>query len=400
MNLHVATGSADLDAGALRQATAPIAAANGLPNWLYAGDGALEAERKAVFRTGWAGIGFAKDVAEIGDIQPVTFLGEPLVMVRDRDGELRVFQNTCRHRGVILVEKAGKSTGLIRCPYHAWCYSLKGELKQTPHAGGPGIHAHESVDKSKLGLIEIRSHVWLGVVFVNLSGDAAPFEQQFAGLLERWRDFDKPIHFGGPESAFTLEVATNWKLAVENYCESYHLPFIHPGLNAYSRLEDHDNILGDGPWSGQLTRVYNPSLDDSGRAFRHFDDLDPRWETNAEYIAVYPNVLMGVHKDHTYAMILEPVARDRTLEHVAIFYTGQQALGDDMRDLREKNATQWREIFIEDIGVVESMQRGRSASAFDGGHFSAVMDESTHHFHRWIASQFLAGDPAPDVDER
>ena len=398
MNLHVTQDSANPELDALRAAAAPIGQANGLPNWLYSSPQALDAERENVFKPNWAGIGFTKDVAENGDVKPVTFLGEPLLLVRDRDGQVRVFQNTCRHRGVVLVEKAHNSTGLIRCPYHAWCYSLKGDLKQTPHAGGPGIHEHESVDKTKLGLIEIRSHVWLGVVFVNLSGDAPPFEEAFASLLERWADFDKPIHYAGAESAFELEVQTNWKLAVENYCESYHLPFIHPGLNSYSRLEDHDNILGDGPWSGQLTRVYNPTLDDTGRSFDLFADLPQRWDSNGEYIAVYPNVLLGVHKDHTFAMILEPVSRERTREHVAIHYAAESALSDDMADLRERNATQWREVFIEDIGVVESMQRGRRASRFDGGHFSAVMDESTHHFHCWIAGQFLAAEEKSRVD--
>ncbi|MEC9343621.1 MAG: aromatic ring-hydroxylating dioxygenase subunit alpha, partial [Pseudomonadota bacterium] len=288
-------------------AAAPIASATGLPNWFYADREALAAEKQAVFAPGWAGIGFAKDVPLAGDVKPVTFLGEPLLLVRDREGAVRVFQNACRHRGVALVGKAQSTTGLLRCPYHAWCYDLKGVLRQTPHVGGPGIHEHASVDKSKLGLVEIRSHVFLDVVFVNLSGDAEPFEIAFGSMLERWRDFDRPVHHGGPDSSFSLDVATNWKLAVENYCESYHLPFIHPGLNSYSRLEDHANILGDGPWSGQLTRVYNPGLDAAGRRFTDFEGIDPRWSTNAEYLALYPNVLMGVHRDHTFAIVIEPV---------------------------------------------------------------------------------------------
>lgn len=389
MNIHPSAPDDVFDRQALVTAAAPIADATGLPNWLYCADSALQEERRAVFAPNWTGIGFAKDVPEKGDVRPVTFMGEPLLLVRDRDGEVRVFQNTCRHRGVVLVEEAKNTTGLIRCPYHAWCYSLKGDLKQTPHAGGPGIHEHESVDKSKLGLIEIRSHVYLGVVFVNLSGDAEPFESHFSSLLERWSDYDKPSWFPGAESAFTLDVATNWKLAVENYCESYHLPFIHPGLNSYSRLEDHANILGDGPWAGQLTRVYNPRPDESGRAFPHFANMPERWDTNAEYLALYPNVLLGVHKDHTYAIVLEPVTTGRTLEHVAIFYADPDTASQEWEPLRRANARLWEDIFVEDIGVVESMQRGRRAAAFDGGHFSAVMDESTHHFHRWIANCFL-----------
>jgi choline monooxygenase len=237
--------------------------------------------------------------------------------------------------------------------------------------------------------VEIRSHVFLDVVFVNLSGEALPFEEYHATMLERWKDFRKPVHFGGPESSFQLEVATNWKLAVENYCESYHLPFIHPGLNSYSRLEDHENILGDGPWSGQLTRVYSAQLDAGGRSFAHFDGLPPRWDANAEYLSVYPNVLLGVHKDHVFAMVLEPVDEGHTIEHVALYYAKPEMADGAWQEMREKNAHLWKGIFVEDIGVVESMQKGRKASGFDGGHFSPVMDESTHHFHSWIANRFL-----------
>lgn len=393
MNVQLGIPVPDLPQSALRAAAAPIAQATGLPNWLYASPAALECEKKAVFAPGWAGIGFAKDVPANGDVKPLVFLGEPLVLVRDKQGTVRVFQNTCRHRGVVLVQQAGSTTGLLRCPYHAWCYNLKGELKQTPHVGGPGIHEHEAVDKSQLGLVEIRSHVFLDVVFVNLSGDAAPFGQYFASMIERWKDFGKPVWFGGEESAFTLEVATNWKLAVENYCESYHLPFVHPGLNSYSRLEDHENILGDGAWSGQLTRVYAAQLDDAGRSFAKFDNLPPRWDQNAEYLALYPNVLLGVHKDHVFAMLLEPVDEGHTLERVALYYAKPEMTGDDWQAMRQRNAQLWKGVFLEDIGVVESMQKGRKASGFDGGHFSPVMDEATHHFHGWIAGRFLGSAP-------
>lgn len=389
MNIHIGDDPSPAFAEALRGACAPIALAHGLPNWLYCGKDALEAEKQAIFAKGWAGIGFAKDVPEDGDVKPLTFLDEPLLMLRDRDGRVRVFQNTCRHRGVVLVEEAKSTTGLIRCPYHAWCYSLDGKLRQTPHVGGPGIHEHRDVDKSALGLVEIRSHVFLDVVFINLSADAAPFEQHFATMLDRWRDFDKPVFHSGGDSSFQLDVATNWKLAVENYCESYHLPFIHPGLNSYSRLEDHENILGDGPWSGQLTRVYSAQLDAEGRSFAGFEALPERWERNAEYLALYPNVLMGVHKDHTFAIVLQPCGPQRTIEHVEVYYAQPQMTEPQWADMRARNSELWKSVFVEDIGVVESMQKGRSASAFDGGHFSPVMDESTHHFHQWIAHCLL-----------
>ena len=373
----------------LENAALPIDQATGLPNDLYTSKDALAIEKERVFGPNWSGVGFAKDVPEPGDIQPVTFLGEPLILVHGRDGKLRVFQNACRHRGVKLVEKACKTTGLIRCPYHAWCYSSEGKLKQTPHVGGPGIHEHEAINKEEMGLIEVPSHVWLGVVFVNLFANAKPFEDTFATLLERWQDFERPIYHGGADSSFKLELKTNWKLAVENYCESYHLPFVHPGLNEYSKLEDHENILGDGAWSGQLTHVYQPALDGDGRSFANFENLPSRWDTAAEYIAVYPNTLIGVHKDHTFAIVIEPVSAGASTEHIEIFYSSPEMAGDDWSKNRQDNTALWKVVFKEDIGVVEGMQAGRNASGFDGGHFSPVMDEATHHFHGWIAQQMM-----------
>ena len=212
----------------------PVTTANGLPNAHYTDDTVFKEERDAVLFATWAGLDVAASVPEPGDAKPIEFVGLPLLLLRDKSGVVRVFQNICRHRGMILVSEPRKIEGAIRCPYHSWCYSTKGDLVATPHVGGPGHNTHEDIDKSTLGLIEVRSHIWRDVVFINVSGDAAPFEEMHADLIARWSEFDVPHHHGGHESQFQLEVATNWKLAVENYCESYHLPWIHPGLNTYS----------------------------------------------------------------------------------------------------------------------------------------------------------------------
>ena len=373
----------------IEKAALPIEKASGMPNWFYTSPDAIMEEKRKVFAPNWIGIGFAKDVPEPGDVKPVEFLGDPYIISHGRDGKVRVFHNACRHRGVKLVQEAGKTTGLLRCPYHAWCYSTEGQLKQTPHVGGPGVHSHPDIDKSQLGLIEVRSHTYLDVVFVNISGDAAPFEEHFAEALERWKEFDKPIYHGGEDSSFKLEVETNWKLAVENYCESYHLPFVHPGLNEVSKLEDHENILSSGPFAGQLTHAFTEAADENGRNFASFSGLSKRWDKEAEYLAFYPNVQIGVHKDHTFAIILEPKSVSETLEHIEIYYASEEMRDDDWKAMRETNSAFWKSVFLEDVGVVEAMQDGRKADGFDGGHFSPVMDESTHHFHCWMANNFL-----------
>lgn len=371
-------------AEAMRAACAPIETARPLPNAVYVDPSHHSFETTALFHGGWAGLGFAHEVREPGDAKPIDHLGAPLLMLRDKQGRIRVFENVCRHRGMILVDAPRKIEGAIRCPYHSWCYGLDGRLAATPHVGGPGQNLHPAIERSELGLVELPSAEYLGVVFVNVDRKAAPFEEVFAPLMARWAEFQKSLSFGGAESEFNIEIAANWKLAVENYCESYHLPWVHPGLNAYSRLEDHYNVEEDS-YFGQGTLVYRAPLSEDGQSFPTFADLSDKWDSAAEYLVAAPNVLFGVHRDHVFAMLLEPQSVSTTLERVAIFYADESACGDDYAALRRSNAQLWRSVFDEDIAVVEGMQRGRAAPNFDGGAFSPAMDGPTHAFHTWAA---------------
>ena len=378
-----------------QDSSAPLFAATklprgqGMPSRFYTDQALFEAEKQRIFAPGWAAIGFGKDVLEPGDAKPVTFLGVPLLIVRDRDGSLRVFQNVCRHRGMVLIDQPTKLKGVIRCPYHAWCYELSGALRATPHVGGPGHNIHPDIDRSTLGLFEVRSKLWMDVVFVNLSGIAPAFEDHAADLIARTGEFaGKPLYFGGPESAFTIPFQANWKLAIENFAESYHLPWVHPGLNSYSRLEDHYNIV-ERSFAGQGTLVYNGGVGEKGERFPRFTGLSAKWQTGAEYPILFPNALFGFQNDQFYTIIAEPVSVDRTIEHVAIYYADQAVTGDSFKAMREQNTKLWKDIFLEDITVVEGMQRGRAAPGFDGGRFSPVMDTCTERFHQWVAERVL-----------
>ena len=374
----------------LSNVSAPIERAKGLPNACYIGDGVYQQEQDTLFRNNWAAIGFGKDIASAGMIKPLNFLGIPMIMVRTQTGDINVFQNVCRHRGMILIDEPQQLRGPITCPYHAWSYDLDGNLRKTPHIGGPNIDTLDSVQHCDYPLNEVRSHVWNDLVFVNVGGDAPAFTVQMADLIDRWREFDQPLYHGGADSSFSFDLACNWKLAVENYCEAYHLPFIHPDLNTYSRLEDHYNILDHDNYAGQGTTVYAPQASETGARFPIFDKLSSKWDTGAEYVALFPNVLLGVHKDHYFSILLTPDGTGRTNEQIELYYTDPAALTDDYAEMRANNARMWRAVFAEDISVVEGMQKGRNAPAYDGGKFSAVMDESTYHFHKWVARELSA----------
>jgi choline monooxygenase len=371
----------------LEQVLQPVATARGLPSSFYTDSSAYDLEREKVFGRNWSCIGFGKDVPNPGDLRPITFLGQPLLISRGRDGLIRVFENVCRHRGAILVSEPVNGKPVIRCPYHSWCYSLDGKLVTTPHVGGAGHNTHPAINREELSLFEVRSYVWLDMIFVNISKSAPEFREYAADLIERFGEFDQiSMYHGGSDSSFKIHLKANWKLAVENYAESYHLPWIHPGLNSYSRLEDHYNMI-ERCFCGQGSHAYTPSFGPNGERFKEFAGLSEKWSKGAEYPCVFPNVQVGFQNDHIFIIQLEPVAQDTTIEHIEIYYADKAMTEQPFAAMREKNAQMWKEIFVEDIGVVERMQKGRYAPSFDGGKFSPVMDGPTHRFHEWVAEQ-------------
>jgi len=370
----------------------PIDEARGLPNAHYISPEMYALEREHIFFKNWSAIAFASDAPNANDVFPVDFLGMPLLLVRTKSGTLNVFQNTCRHRGMILIDKPCHLKGPIRCPYHSWSYDHEGALVRTPYVGGVGFDTHKDVNSNELGLFKIRSHIWQGVIFVDVSGIALDFEEAHANLIARWQEFDKPYHLGGAFSQFDMTLATNWKLAVENFCESYHLPWVHPELNEISKIDDHYNIDSYPEYAGQGSSVYRQLISSDGNKFPDFEGVSAKWDTQSEYVAFFPNVLLGVHRDHSYAMLLMPQGPEQTLERVALFYADENINTPKWQDMLKRNAQIWRDVFAEDVSVVEGMQRGRHGPLFDGGKFSPVMDVPTHVFHKWVASQMQAAE--------
>lgn len=365
--------------------------ATGMPNAAYISDDYFHYERDNVLGKTWVCIGFTADLPQKGFVRPVDFMHLPLVVMKNRAGEVQVFHNVCSHRGMKLVHEAGPVQGMIRCPYHSWTYDLDGNLKGTPHVGGIGVHKDERFKCEKHGLKPLRSAIWMGMIFVNLSGDAEDFATHIAPLEQRWQAFMgvdglSLMRHADTRENLKIEVNCNWKLAVENYCEAYHLPWVHPSLNSYSRLEDHYNIMFNERFAGQGSTAYNLA-DTAGTRLPKFPAWPQDKERHAEYVALFPNVLLGIQADHAFAMMVEPISAEKSIEHLQLFYVGDEATGDAYAHCRQATLESWRVVFAEDIDAVEGMQKGRHSPGFGGGVFSPEMDLPTHFFQQWLASR-------------
>ena len=384
---HIDKGT-EFNADTFRQ---PLENLTGLPSLAYNSSAYAKFERDQVLAKTWFCIATLAQLSGDGWVHPVDIIDLPLLVVRDRDNTIRVFHNVCSHRGMKLVEQPGPIKHLITCRYHGWCYSASGELKATPHINGEGVHSDDNFNSALHGLQEVRSHIFAGMILVNIDGQAPDFDTFIEPVTSHWHEFDFAAYaHGGSDSCWELELQGNWKFAQENHVDGYHLPFVHPDLNSYSPLRDHRPLLIEGSASGQIslgqhhagaigaTRLpYNPHLS------------KPFQEGRAEFLSIFPNIMMGVHADHVWTVHLIPLSECRTFERMDLYYFGDGATSPVYKDLRSRNRDRMLDIFEEDRDMIEGMQRGRQSPAFQGGALSPRMDQPTHCFNRIVAKAVI-----------
>lgn len=387
-----------LNTAQLDHLTDVAAATTGLTGEFFTTDAIFTEERRALFHGGWMCIGTRDDAGRPGSIFPIGIGGVDLLLARDRGGVLRCFFNHCSHRGAILADKPRQNCPTIVCPYHSWTYSLAGDLRKMPHVGGVDVNDAEGLDPARLGLREVRLGEWGGLVFVNVSGIAEDFETFIAPLAERLRDYDLSLLQTSGETATVVEA--NWKIVVENFVESYHLPWIHPSMNRYNPMEDHYQILGGDTYLGQglLGLEFE---DEAANLLPRFPNLKPEQLTTGESHFLFPNVLFGVMIEQAYAVILDPAGPGQTRERVVVMVNGAEAATDPkFEQARAIMLQRIVEVNAEDIGIVESVQRGRFSPAFSGGQFSPVQERTSRQLQRAYALRMLRGNghPVRDVE--
>ena len=339
-----------------------------IPSWCYT-DPATEArERDRIFAHTWQLVGRADQVASAGSYFTAEVAGEPLLVVRGSDGRLRALSNVCRHRAGPVAKGEG-SCGAFRCGYHGWTYTHDGRLANTPEFDGV-----ENFEKTSVRLPEFRVETWLGLVFVNLDGDAASLLETLGDLPGRL----EPHDLSGMRLAARKdwEIECNWKVYVDNYLEGYHIPIVHPGLMKeidYSRYETETS----GCWSLQHSPI-RPRADAKLRR-------DPRGsESDAEYYWVYPNLMLNVYPDNFSTNRIVPLSPRRTLTVFEWFF--QDPWRASVQETVRQTIEFSDEIQREDVAICEAVQKGLESKTYDTGRFSVRRESGVHHFHRMYAS--------------
>ena len=309
-------------------------------------------EVQGLFARTWQFAGHASQLQGPGDYFSFEIAGESLFCIEGRDGVIRTFYNVCQHRAHQLVEGTG-TTRVVVCPYHAWTYELTGELR-----AGPNIKAVPGFDKADVCLTEVRTENFLGFLFVNLDPDAAPMDDWFPGAREELAAF-VPHHAElEPLEWVEIDERCNWKVSVENYSECYHCALNHPTFATGVVKPETYDIQPQGHCLRHTTECQN--LDQMtypvDTSVPHGGDYSSWFLWPMFSFQVYPgNVLNTYH--------WRPLAVDRVT-----VWRGWYTRGGVDDEVIRRLAVQDRATTVEeDIGLVESVQRGLGSRGYRPG---------------------------------
>ncbi len=199
----------------------PFERAHAMPKSVYTSPTFADDEVAHIFGKEWLSAGRADALKIPGDYLTMTIAGEPVIILRDRDGTLRGMSNVCRHRMSTLLEGRGNVRAIV-CPYHAWTYNLDGTLR-----GAPAMAANEDFCKENIKLPSVRVENWLGWIMVTLNPDLPSPHATLADVEKLVGYLDMTSYTETFRETFRWN--TNWKVLAENFMESYHLPVCHAG---------------------------------------------------------------------------------------------------------------------------------------------------------------------------
>ena len=365
----------------------PIERAACLPGFSYSDRTFMADEVARIFNLNWMSIGFGQQIPLPGNLKAVSVCGQPLLMVRDQDGKVRVFHNVCRHRGLQLaLGDRTEQAKTIVCPYHGWTYGLDGRCIAAPHwYRDEKKHLRPSTDDD-YGLIELPTRLWLDTIFIDLSGNSPPFEQMVAPLEAMWNASEinplcrVPIWEG--------EIPANWKLVIENFLDAYHLPYVHPQAGSIDVHSDHKRLSLSKDIFGQQSVEAAVNKPKSG-PIPSIPQLEAALGSDDQTYCLFPNTLLFVQRSFLSVRAVVPLNPALTYVSNSV-YVSELAFDEKFNPERKLLKETLHLVHEQDKGVLARLQLTRQSPAVDRGRFSPQWDFLSHEFQLRIASALKA----------
>lgn len=344
-------------------------------------------DQQAIFARTWQWICHVEKLAQPGSYVAATVAGMPVVVVRDRRGELRAFYNVCKHRAHELLSGSG-TTRTIVCPYHAWTYDLGGSL-----VGARQTDRMETFDRTEICLDRVQVEEFCGFVYVNLDPTATPLAEQApdlaADITRRAPDIAGLTH----AKRLHYEVETNWKNVIDNFLECYHCHVAHKEFVSLVDMDTYD-VKTHGIWSSHFA--------DAGTSENTAYDVSDATVTEHAVWWLWPNTCLLRYPGRGNFMVFQvwPDGPGRTLETWDFFLESTE-----LNEAEQQSVQYIDEVLqVQDIDLVESVQRGMGTPAFNQGRIvydperaPGLSEHGVHHFHGLVLDAYraLAGDKKP-----
>ncbi len=388
-----------------RIADLPLEQAVTMPKEAYSSEDFFAWECEKIFRPGWTAVAHVSQVPLPGDFVNIDFLGEPMIVVRDKSCEVRVLSRVCPHRGMDIMppgfghdghgpaefREGGSergSTRLFLCPYHSWTFELDGGLKACPEMGeAEGFH------RSEWALKEYRFEIWRGFVFVNLDGEAdESVAEQYAAFepdIARWKPEEMSVVF---ESHW--DIGCNWKILAENFMESYHHAGTHvktlqplmPAKGTWTEEEKADYIRCHLPYSGKVAEEIADAeaRGEQWDAFPSIEGLDEQARHEWGLAMGYPLFTIVTAPDQLVWYRIEPVAPDRLRLMTSILVPESTLRHPDFGDMLKRGKSEAVGFHLEDMEVLSAVQRSMLSEGYQRGRLSHL------EMPVWLIQRFLA----------
>jgi phenylpropionate dioxygenase-like ring-hydroxylating dioxygenase large terminal subunit len=323
-----------------------------LPLWGYTSERFWQAEKERIFLPSWNMIERAEVVQKPGDYHTTSYLGVPLVIVRGNDDKVRVFANTCRHRGALVADGSGNCK-FFRCPYHFWTYGLDGALIGAPeYNDAEGKPLIGSSNKREFGLVEIESDTWGGFIFIRLKPARETLEEHLGAWVETLASHRLEDMRVARKVVYDMDA--NWKCFVENYIDGYHIPYVHKDSLAQWKSERYVGYEARGQeylvfaaHDGSQLLLPMPGYE----GFPPMPEIDKDKKRGTFFTTLKPGVLMTLGNDGALVFQSEPISASKSRLTVSSLFPNSYFMRDDFERLSQNYYRRNELVVVEDKDV-------------------------------------------------
>lgn len=362
----------------LKQGYDPIASRSwSLNSKTYIDPRFVDIEKAAIFHKSWQFACHIEKLREPGQYITIDVGGYSIIVLRDSGNGLRAFYNVCKHRAHELLNGEGRKR-LIVCPYHAWSYTLEGNLKVARLTEDV-----ENFDKERICLTPVQVEEFCSLVFVNLDPAAESLSKQSGNLSNEIESYVPDLANLTFAHRLTYKIQANWKTVIDNFLECYHCPIAH---------QDFVSLVDMDSYQVTTHNIYSSHMAKAGLATNSAYGVDNASVTDHAVWFLWPNITLMRYPGRGNFMVwkIKPAGPEETWEEFDFF------LETDTPNQAEVEAIKYIDevLQVEDIGLVESVQRGMRTPAFKQGRYvinkrnSGMSEHAVHHFHGLVLGAF------------